>query len=112
MKKIICLITFLSFLLSSCQTYRFAQQVKMVSFDDNLSPGQSVGNIRGESCQSMILGFATGAEPTLDLALEKAQKALKNQRLRYITDLSTSNSDFDAFFYKKFCIIVKGIGYK
>lgn len=112
MKAIVCLAFTMSFLLTGCQTYKFAYQLKMASFDDNLSPGQSVGNIRGESCQSAIMGIPTGPEPSLDLALEKVQKAIKGQRLRYVNDLSTTTSGFDAIFYSKFCIIVKGIGYK
>ena len=36
----------------------------MASFDDNLSPDQSVGNIRDESCQNAIMGIPTGPEPS------------------------------------------------
>lgn len=112
-KKIFVLASLLAFLSGGCQTYRWAHQVKMVSFDDNLHPAQSIGNIRGESCQTTILGIPTGGPPSLEKALEKAQKALKKgQRLRYVNDMSTSSSSLNGFVYIKECIIVTGIGYK
>jgi hypothetical protein len=94
---------------SACTTYQYAKDVKMVSFDDNVAQGHSVGPVRGESCQAFVLGYPIGERPTLDQAFADARK--ENQ-LRYMNNVSTDYDGFNAVFYAKRCMIVKGTGYK
>ena len=113
--------------LGGCQTYQYADKVKMIAFDDNLQKGQSTGNIRGEDCQAFLFGYALGPAPKLDRAIEHLQRQtegkdapltgstdVKETRLavRYLNDVTTTWDGFDAVVYKKNCLIVKGRGYK
>jgi hypothetical protein len=113
--------------LGGCQTYKYADKVKMIAFSDDLSKGQSIGNVRGEDCQSIFLGYPTGPAPKLDRAMEHLQNQTlgkdiglsvdeksKNNTLalRYINDVTTSWDGFDAGIMAKRCLIVKGRGYK
>jgi hypothetical protein len=93
-----------------CASYQMAKNVKMVSFDDNVTQGQSTGPIRGESCQAFVVGYPIGEKPTLDKAFADARKS--NGTLRYMNNISTENTGFDAVVYAKRCIAVAGTGYK
>jgi hypothetical protein len=95
---------------SACTTYQLAKDVKMVSFDDNVSTGHSVGPVRGEDCQSFVLGYPIGEPPTLDKAFADARK--ENGSLRYMNNVATENSGFNAVVYRQRCVVVKGAGYK
>jgi hypothetical protein len=86
-----------------------AKNVKFVSFDGNLAPGKGVGPVRGESCQGRVLGWAIGEAPTLDKAVADAQQTSK---LRYMTNMATDWSGFDAYVYTKSCLVVKGTGFQ
>jgi hypothetical protein len=94
---------------SACTTYQYAKDVKMVSFDDDVTQGHAVGPVRGEDCQSFVLGYPIGENPTLDKAFADARK--ENQ-LRYMDNVSTDHSGFNAVVYAKRCMVVKGTGYK
>lgn len=111
---------------SGCATYNHAEQVKMVSFTDDLRKGTSVGNIRGEDCTWTVLTYQLGGPPTID----KAFLASKNQTasgglvsdtigkknsgesLRYVNNVHTSNEGFNAGIVAKQCIVVSGLGFK
>lgn len=111
MKYSLCLIGLL-FAISGCQTYKYAQQIKLISLDDDFSSARSVGNIRGIDCQAFVLGYPTGPEPSLDRAFENAQNQSGGEKIRYMTDVTTDSEGFDAVVYRKQCIVVKGKGYK
>lgn len=96
---------------SGCQTYKYAHQVKLIAFRDNIEQGESVGNVTAKDCQSAIMGLVTGPEVTLDRAMEKVQNKKENS-VRYLNDVSTENEGFDAYFYRKSCLLVKGRGYQ
>lgn len=109
-----------------CATYNYAQNVKTISFTDNVEKGQSVGNIRGEDCTWQILGYQMGGAPTLDRAFQHAKNQTDggsltgsmnhNQQssgsLRYINNVSTKPDGFNAGLFGKQCIVVTGVGYK
>jgi hypothetical protein len=95
---------------SACTTYQYAKDVKMVSFDDNVGTGHAVGPVRGEDCQSFVLGYPIGEHPTLDKAFADARK--ENGQLRYMNNVSTENSGFNAVVYGQRCVVVKGAGYR
>ncbi len=95
---------------SACTTYQYAKDVKMVSFDDNVTQGHSVGPVRGEDCQSFVLGYPIGEPPTLDKAFADTRK--DNGQLRYLNNVSTDYSGFNAVVYAQRCMVVKGTGYK
>jgi len=93
-----------------CASYQVAKNVKMISFDDNVTQGKSTGPIRGEDCQASVLGYPIGEKPTLDKAFADARKS--NGDLRYINNVSTENTGFNAVVYAKRCIAIAGTGYK
>jgi hypothetical protein len=94
---------------SGCTTYEYAKNVKMIAFDNNVSQGQGVGPVRGESCQDMILGIPTSEPPTLDQAFADARE---QHQLRYLNNVSTDHTGFDAIVYARHCIVVKGAGFQ
>jgi hypothetical protein len=111
--------------LSGCATYNYAENLKMVGFDDNPQKGQSVGNIRGEDCTWKILGYQMGGAPTVDRAFINARNQItglaaagltsKDQSapsLRYINNVNTANDGFNAGIVAKQCIVVTGVGYR
>jgi len=92
-----------------CTSYQYAKNVKMVSFDGNVAEGRSVGPVRGESCQAAVMGYPITEKASLDKAVAAARE--KNE-LRYLNNVSTEDGGFDAYFYAKRCLIVKGTGYQ
>jgi hypothetical protein len=109
-----------------CTTYPVAQGVKMVSFEDNVVKGKSVGPITGEDCVWSVMGYKLGGRPTLDKAMAHARtqsgggvldsfKSDKNttgaNTIRYINNVSTENDGFNAGVVGKECLVVKGVGY-
>lgn len=114
-----------------CASYRYAANVKMVSFDNNnLKKGKSIGPIRGQDCTAMILGYPLGDMPTLDRAFINARKqsgalestgfgdftekkGTKSAPLRYVNKVRTENT-FSGVpgIYQKMCVNVTGLGYK
>lgn len=126
MRRVSGMLGLMSLLCSGCQTYKYAADVKMVSFSDDFSEGQSMGNVVGEDCVTTILGYTLGPVPTLDRAMARAQSQ-KTQgvadnllasneaggmAIRYINNVSSSWEGFDAVVFKKSCLQVKGRGYK
>ena len=111
-------------LLQSCATYKYADKVKLVSFDDSIHKGKSVGPIRGEDCTWTVLGIQLGSLPTVDKAFINARnragtmesagfKDSKKSKdsLRYVNNVSTENAGFNAGIVRKQCIAVTGVGY-
>ena len=125
MKKVF-LVSILASLASSCASYQYANNVKLVGFDDNPKKGTAIGNIKGEDCTYTILGQKLGGEPTVDKAFINA----KNQAsaieaagfssssgapansIRYVNNVSTGSEGFNAVLFAKNCIVVKGVGYR
>ncbi len=99
----------LAFLLPGCTQYQYAKNVKMLSYEDNVTTGKSVGPVRGESCQKRVMGYPIGDPATLDKAMAAARE---RHKLRYLNNVSTEQSGFDAVFYAKVCMVVKGTGYE
>jgi hypothetical protein len=94
---------------TGCASYPYAKNVKMVSFDGSVAAGQGIGPVRGESCQAFVMGYPLGEPPTLDKAIANARE--KN-KLRYMNNVGTEDGGFNAVFYSKTCMIVKGTGYQ
>ncbi|WP_142698061.1 hypothetical protein [Bdellovibrio sp. NC01] len=107
-----------------CATYNYASNVKMISFDDNVQKGQSVGQVRGEDCTWNVLGYQLGGLPTIDRAFTNArfgaggleaagfQQTKRVDGLRYVNNVTTKNEGFNAGVVAKNCIVVTGMGYK
>ncbi len=124
MKTIILLTLVLA---SGCASYPYSKNVKMVSFEEEVEKGKSVGPIRGQDCTWSILGYQMGGDPTLDKAFANARSqadsgilstikadssALRNgSAVRYINNVSTENDGFNAYVVGKKCLVVKGTGY-
>jgi hypothetical protein len=96
-------------LVPGCSTYEYAKNVKLVSFENNVAEGRSVGPIRGEVCQAFIMGRPIGEGATIDRALAQARE--KNH-IRYINNVTTENSGFEAVVYGRHCLSVRGTGYE
>jgi hypothetical protein len=94
---------------AGCTHYQYAKNVKMVSLDGNVAEGRGIGPVRGESCQASVMGRPIGEQASLDGAIADARQ--KNQ-IRYLNNVSTEDGGFDAFFYARHCMIVKGTGYQ
>ena len=94
---------------TACASYPYAKNVKMVSFDGNVASGQAIGPVRGESCQAFVMGYPIGEQATLDKAMANARE---KHQLRYMNNVATENDGFNAYFYGKYCLIVKGTGYQ
>ena len=92
-----------------CASYQYAKNVKMISFDGDVTKGKGVGPVRGESCQAFVLGYAISDAPTLDAAVANAKA---KQDLRYMNNVSTDNSGFNALVYREYCLVAKGTGFK
>jgi len=114
-------------MLCSCATYNYAQKVKTISFDDNITKGQAVGPIRGEDCTWTVLGNPLGGAPTIDKAFINAKngagaltsagfssldKADASKQIRYINNATTANEGFNAYLFSKQCLVVTGVGYR
>lgn len=95
--------------LSGCTRYQYAKNVKMVSYEDNVMVGKSVGPIRGESCQAQVMGYPISAPATLDKAMSVARE---EHKVRYLNNVSTEATGFNAVFYARTCVAVKGTGYE
>ena len=93
-----------------CATYPYADNVKMIAFSDDVGRGKSIGNVEGEDCQWIILGYQTKEAPQVDRALSSA----KNQNnVRYMNNVTSKNSGFNAAnIVAKNCIVVTGVGYR
>jgi hypothetical protein len=123
--KKLFLVALFAGLMSSCATYQYANNVKLIGFDDNPQKGISVGNVRGEDCTYMLLGYKLGGDPTVDKAFINAKNqasslesaGFKNDAshanaIRYVNNVSTGHDGFDAGLFAKNCIVVTGVGYK
>jgi hypothetical protein len=95
---------------SACTSYQYAKNVKLVSFDDNVTTGHSVGPVRGEDCQNLFLGIPIGDPPSLDQAFAEARK--DGGRLRYMNNVSSQSTGFNIFVYGQRCVVVMGAGYQ
>lgn len=127
MRRLLSLLA-LAIATTSCATYNYAHNVKLISFSENLEKGQSVGNVRGEDCTWRILGYQLGGAPTVDRAFEYARNqtdgaslvgSLSSNKhqgsstgLRYINNVSTRPDGFDVGLFGKSCISVTGVGYR
>jgi hypothetical protein len=57
-----------------------------------------------------VLGIPIGERPTLDKAFADARR--ENGQLRYMNNVSTEATGFNAVVYAQRCIAVKGTGYR
>lgn len=96
-------------LLPGCTKYQYAKNVKMVSYEDNVMVGKSVGPIRGESCQARVMGNPINEPATLDKAMAAARE---EHKIRYLNNVSSETTGFDAVVYARTCLVVKGTGYE
>lgn len=115
-------------MLASCATYQYAQKVKTISFDDNLTKGTAVGPIRGEDCTWTVMNRQLGGAPTIDKAFMNAKNQAgafasagfgslgldknTNAPIRYINNVTTANEGFNAYIFGKQCLVVTGVGYR
>lgn len=110
-----------------CASYDYAQNVKLISFTHDITKGQSIGNIRGEDCTMIFLGYYLGGFPTVDRAFINARSQansihaagfdFKNEgrgtaSLKYVTNVTTQQEGFNAFVVGKTCLVVTGVGYQ
>lgn len=106
----ICITTLLLFgLLPGCTQYPYAKNVKMLSYEDNVMVGKAVGPVRGESCQAQVMGRPIGEPATLDKAMAAART---DNKIRYLNNISTESTGFNAGVYARTCLAVKGTGYE
>jgi len=111
---------------TGCASYNYAQNVKTIAFSDDLTKGKSIGSVKGEDCTWQILGYQLGGVPTVDKAFAHAQHGTDGASLsgslssdqqgkgslRYINNVSTKNTGFNAGIFGKACIAATGVGYR
>jgi hypothetical protein len=109
MQRVLIAAVLLLGLQPGCTKYQYAKNVKMLSYEDNVMVGKSVGPIRGESCQQHVMGYTISEPATLDKAMTSARE---EHKVRYINNVSTEQTGFDAVFYARTCVALKGTGYE
>ncbi|HAZ14154.1 MAG: hypothetical protein A2X86_02690 [Bdellovibrionales bacterium GWA2_49_15] len=97
--------------LQSCASYQYAQQIKMVSFDNNFLQGTSMGPIEGQDCSWAIFGLQLGELPTVQRAFQSTRNRGDGKQLRYLNNVNSVMAGFNAGVLSKQCITVIGIGY-
>jgi hypothetical protein len=115
-------------LVSSCARYQLVQKVKLVSFEENIKKGKSIGPISGEDCTWSLFGYNLGALPTINTTFVNAMNqadALESsgfgmlsskdksasRKVRYINNVSSETKGFDAKIIGKYCLSIKGNGF-
>ncbi|OFZ49024.1 MAG: hypothetical protein A2381_15570 [Bdellovibrionales bacterium RIFOXYB1_FULL_37_110] len=110
--------------LAGCASYQHAQNVKLISFSDNITKNSSTGIIEGQDCTWQVLGYKLGGAPTISKAFLNTQNqagalesaglstANSSNALRYVNNVSTEKGGFDVGIFGKECLIVKGEGHK
>lgn len=112
-------------LAQGCASYNYAQNVKMVAFSDDVTKGKSVGQVEGQDCTWTLLGYKLGGEPTISKAFSNTHKQAdfmqsagmsstheNTNTVRYVNNVTSSRTGFNAYVVGKDCLVVKGIGYK
>ncbi len=113
---------------TGCATYQYAKNVKMLSYDENVAKGKSLGPVLGEDCTWTILGYKLGGYPKLERAFASARNqtssgitdgfhsqrkvSTSDSAVRYMNNVSTEYDGFNAGIVAKNCLIVKGTGYR
>lgn len=110
---------------TSCTSYRWAKEIKMVAFSDDVHKGKSIGEIEGDDCIYMVLGYRLGGRPQVGRAIRNASKQKKSsigdsmgggesggEGVRYINNLSVKPDGFNAVVFGKDCFAVTGLGFK
>jgi len=87
-----------------------AKDIKRIGYDDDVSPGHSIGQVSGESCSWKVLGYSVSREPTLDEAV--ANVRIQTNGLPYLNHMNTEYNGFNAGLFAKNCLVVKGVAYK
>ena len=107
-------ILFCAFVASGCATHQLAKDFKLIGFEEDISKGKSIGQIRGEDCQTFIFGFPTGNPPSLDRAFSNAKKrgSAGSADFRYVNDIMTSYEGWNALVVAKQCLNVQGQGFR
>jgi len=113
-------------LVSSCQTYHYAENVSYMSFSNKFGRGDSIGPVIGKDCAWNILGYQLG-HPSIEKAFfaaatGKSRDGLMDSfsssnsggelRFRYLTNVRTEQDGFNAVVVGKQCVVLKGRGYK
>lgn len=109
--------------------YVTAKDIALISFDENVGQGSSIGSVRGGDCTWSFMGRSFGGAPTLDKALQNARQGRGESvsdalngglgtaqpsavNVRYFTDVMTDRDGFNAGIVAKRCLIVKGMGHQ
>lgn len=116
-------------LLAGCATYRYAKNVKLISFSDDISKGGSLGSIEADDCVFSVF-IPLGTAPTFPRAMENLKKQRRShvgdvlggerkgadKNLRYVTGVSSQVEGFGASgkigSFGKNCVVVTGTGYQ
>lgn len=96
--------------LGGCATYTMAKNVKLIGYDEDVSKGKSIGEVRGESCSWKVFGKPVSRPVSLDEAMTDVRS--RTGSIRYIKNVSTDNDGFDAVLFSKSCLVVKAVAYQ
>jgi hypothetical protein len=113
-----------------CATYRYAKNVKLISFSEDITKGGSLGQIEADDCVFSIF-VPLGTAPTFPRAMENLKKQRRShladvvggerkgadKNVRYVTNVSSEYEGFGVsggggMSFGKNCIVVTGTGYQ
>ena len=110
---------------AACVSYKYAENVKMLSFEETVDGAKSVGPVEGRDCVWSLFGYALGGGLTIDRAFANARSqsstgiqtafvggndSLTANSIKYLNNVSTSYDGFNAVVIGKNCLVVKGLG--
>lgn len=112
-------------LLMGCTTVQEVREIKLVSFDDDIKKGKSIGEVESNDCVYHIMGYWLGGAPTVRKSLANSRKQRKSsltdvvaanydsdaETVRYIKNVQFEHTGFNYYFFGKRCITTKGLGY-
>ena len=109
---------------ASCTHYEYANDVKLMGFEEDMTPGKSMGSVRGEDCAFGFFGYKLG-HPSIDKAFadvrmqqgSNAADVIVGKKggkgvIKYVKNVSTMRDGFDVWAVSKDCLIVMGAGYQ
>lgn len=107
-----------------CATYPDVKELKVIGYTEDVSKGQSAGQIEAADCLWYVLGYALGSYPDISKALANARtqrkssaaedmigKGSEGKAIRYVNNVTATYDSFNAYLFGRTCIKVRGLGY-
>ena len=126
-RQYLFMMLFLLMGMTSCATYKYSKQTKLVALSNDIVRGPSIGPIEGRDCRWLFFGIKLSAGPTLDRAIQDAlsrthlESFVENTdltttpkppiKIRYINNVSTTHEGYNLGIVEKKCLVLSGVGH-